>query len=401
MSNIPKLRFPEFTDAWEKCKLGKIAIKVTEKNKDGIFQETLTNSAEFGVISQRDFFDKDISNPENLNGYYIVKPNDFVYNPRISNLAPVGPIKRNQLNRIGIMSPLYFIFRVSSNIDLDFLDSFFSTNLWHLFMKLNGDSGARADRIAIKDKIFMEMPISFPTLSEQQKIGNLFKQLDRLITLHKRKWDDVILLKKALLQKMFPKNGSDFPEIRFPEFTDAWEKCKLGEIATINPKSTLPQTFNYVDLESVVGTEMRSYKIEKLYSAPSRAQRLAKYGDIFYQTVRPYQKNNYLFELDDENYVFSTGYAQIRSKIYPYFLFTLIQNDRFVNEVLDNCTGTSYPAINATDLKNITIFISNNPIEQQKIGNLFKQLDRLITLHKRQHEHYQLLKKALLQQMFI
>ncbi|WIM85685.1 restriction endonuclease subunit S [Gallibacterium anatis] len=163
----------------------------------------------------------------------------------------------------------------------------------------------------------------------------------------------------------------------------AWEKCKLGEIATINPKSTLPQTFNYVDLESVVGTEMRSYKIEKLYSAPSRAQRLAKYGDIFYQTVRPYQKNNYLFELDDENYVFSTGYAQIRSKIYPYFLFTLIQNDRFVNEVLDNCTGTSYPAINAIDLKNITIFISNNPTEQQKIGNLFKQLDRLITLHKR------------------
>ncbi|MEH8059259.1 restriction endonuclease subunit S [Gallibacterium anatis] len=221
-----------------------------------------------------------------------------------------------------------------------------------------------------------------PTVPEQQKIGNLFKQLDHLITLHKRKWDDVILLKKALLQKMFPKNGSDFPEIRFPEFTDAWEKCKLGEIATINPKSTLPQTFNYVDLESVVGTEMRSYKIEKLYSAPSRAQRLAKYGDIFYQTVRPYQKNNYLFELDDENYVFSTGYAQIRSKIYPYFLFTLIQNDRFVNEVLDNCTGTSYPAINATDLKNITIFISNNPIEQQKIGNLFKQLDRLITLHK-------------------
>ncbi|MFZ7224057.1 restriction endonuclease subunit S [Avibacterium avium] len=164
----------------------------------------------------------------------------------------------------------------------------------------------------------------------------------------------------------------------------AWEKCKLGEIATINPKSTLPQTFNYVDLESVVGTEMRSYKIEKLYSAPSRAQRLAKYGDIFYQTVRPYQKNNYLFELEDENYVFSTGYAQIRSKIYPYFLFTLIQNDRFVNEVLDNCTGTSYPAINATDLKNITIFISNNPAEQQKIGNLFKQLDRLITLHKRE-----------------
>lgn len=202
-SDFPEIRFPEFTDAWEKWELNKIAIKVTEKNKDGIFPETLTNSAEFGVISQRDFFDKDISNPENLNGYYIVKPNDFVYNPRISNLAPVGPIKRNQLNRIGIMSPLYFIFRVSSNIDLDFLDAFFSTNLWHLFMKLNGDSGARADRIAIKDKIFMEMSIPLPSYIEQQKIGNLFKQLDRLITLHKRQHEHYQLLKKALLQQMF------------------------------------------------------------------------------------------------------------------------------------------------------------------------------------------------------
>ncbi|MEH8095387.1 restriction endonuclease subunit S [Gallibacterium anatis] len=389
MSNIPKLRFPEFTDAWEKCKLGKIAIKVTEKNKDGIFQETLTNSAEFGVISQRDFFDKDISNPENLNGYYIVKPNDFVYNPRISNLAPVGPIKRNQLNRIGIMSPLYFIFRVSSNIDLDFLDSFFSTNLWHLFMKLNGDSGARADRIAIKDKIFMEMPISFPTLSEQQKIGNLFKQLDRLITLHKRKWDDVILLKKALLQKMFPKNGSDFPEIRFSEFTDAWEKCKLENFVEI--------TTGKLDANAMVNdgkydfytSGIKKFKINiPAFTGP--AITIAGNG----ATVGFMHLADGEFNAYQRTYVLTKFSNSIRE-----FLFYEI-GIKLPRKISAEARTGNIPYIVMDMLTNLDVFTPTVP-EQQKIGNLFKQLDHLITLHKRQHEHYQLLKKALLQQMFV
>ena len=380
MSNIPKLRFPEFTDAWEKCKLENF-VEITTGKLDA---NAMVNDGKY------DFYTSGIKKFK-INIPAFTGPAITI----AGNGATVGFMHLAD-GEFNAYQRTYVLTKFSNSIR-EFL-------FYEIGIKLPRKISAEA-RTGNIPYIVMDMltnlDVFTPTVPEQQKIGNLFKQLDRLITLHKRKWDDVILLKRALLQKMFPKNGSDFPEIRFPEFTDAWEKCKLGEIATINPKSTLPQTFNYVDLESVVGTEMRSYKIEKLYSAPSRAQRLAKYGDIFYQTVRPYQKNNYLFELDDENYVFSTGYAQIRSKIYPYFLFTLIQNDRFVNEVLDNCTGTSYPAINATDLKNITIFISNNPIEQQKIGNLFKQLDRLITLHKRQHEHYQLLKKALLQQMFV
>ncbi len=86
------------------------------------------------------------------------------------------------------------------------------------------------------------------------------------------------------------------PKLRFPGFTDAWEQRKLGEVAEINPKSELPSIFEYVDLESVVGTSLISYRTETRETAPSRAQRLAKMGDIFYQTVRPYQRNNYLFE---------------------------------------------------------------------------------------------------------
>lgn len=199
----PELRFPGFTDAWEQRKLSDISTKVTTKNVDVHYTETLTNSAEQGIISQVDFFDKEISNKDNINGYYIVENNDFIYNPRISTLAPVGPINRNKLNRTGIMSPLYTVFR-SSNIDLDFLEWYFQSSHWHRYMKLNGDSGARADRIAIKDSTFFDMPIKTPVnIKEQVLIGETLEKFNQYITLHQRKLEHLQLQKKALLQQMF------------------------------------------------------------------------------------------------------------------------------------------------------------------------------------------------------
>ncbi|HFU4146472.1 TPA: restriction endonuclease subunit S, partial [Streptococcus suis] len=134
-NDFPELRFPEFTDAWKQRKLGEVAEKVSQKNLDRQYVETFTNSAEFGIISQRDFFEKNISSLDNISGYYIVSPDDFVYNPRISNLAPVGPIKRNKLGRVGVMSPLYTIFRFS-DIHLDFVEKYFDTTIWHRYMEL-------------------------------------------------------------------------------------------------------------------------------------------------------------------------------------------------------------------------------------------------------------------------
>jgi type I restriction enzyme, S subunit len=201
-ADFPEIRFPGFTLAWEQRKLGEISEKVTEKNKNNIYSETLTNSAVFGIINQRDFFDKDISNEKNLFGYYVVRPDDFVYNPRISNHAPVGPIKRNKLGRTGVMSPLYYVFR-THNVDKTYLEKYFSSNHWQIFMKLNGDSGARSDRFAIKDSIFRDMPIPIPSIKEQTKIGNFFDQLDHLITIHQRKLNHLQEQKKSLLQQMF------------------------------------------------------------------------------------------------------------------------------------------------------------------------------------------------------
>lgn len=246
-----------------------------------------------------------------------------------------------------------------------------------------------------------QIKLWYPSVTEQRKISQYFSGLDNLITLHQRKLEKLQNLKKAMLEKMFPKNGAKVPEIRFKGFTNDWEQCKLGSIAIINPKSELPEQFKYIDLESVVGTSLLGYSVVERENAPSRAQRLAIEGDVFYQTVRPYQRNNYLYEETDRDYVFSTGYAQLRTSLDSYFLLTLLQNDNFVKIVLDNCTGTSYPAINSSALSKIPISTPKSIDETIKIGNTFRKLDNLITLHQCKLEKLQNLKKAMLEKMFI
>lgn len=190
------------------------------------------------------------------------------------------------------------------------------------------------------------------------------------------------------------------PEVRFKGYDQNWVVKKLEAIGVFNPYSNLPQVFEYVDLESVVGTELISSRKETIETAPSRAQRLASKGDVFYQAVRPYQKNNYLFDLPYDNYVFSTGYIQIRPIINSYYLLSFVQQNDFVRKVLENCTGTSYPAINTTGLKSIDVFISSEASEQTQIGNFFQNLDQSIALHEKKLTQTQNIKKAMLEKMF-
>jgi type I restriction enzyme S subunit len=196
---------------------------------------------------------------------------------------------------------------------------------------------------------------------------------------------DGLLLRVIVSRSGGLEKGSDEIRCSLNELQEStsWEQRKLGEMANFNPKEDLPKEFEYVDLESVVGTEMISHRHESKRTAPSRAQRLARHGDLFYQTVRPYQKNNYLFENTDNNYVFSTGYAQMRPYVDGRFLFGLVQSDRFVKVVLDNCTGTSYPAISSNDLADIEVRCPSKKKEQQAMGTFLSKLDKSITLHQR------------------
>ncbi|UTG72574.1 restriction endonuclease subunit S [Neisseria subflava] len=195
-------------------------------------------------------------------------------------------------------------------------------------------------------------------------------------------------------------NKQQEPRLRFQGFTGEWKTEGFESVGEFNPKAEIPQIFQYVDLESVVGTQLISYREEFKETAPSRAQRLAKNGDLFFQAVRPYQKNNYLFEKNNENFVFSTGYIQIRPQNDGYFLLTLVQKEEFVQEVLLRCTGTSYPAINTSSLQNIAILLPPTAEEQAHLGNFFRRLDSQIAESRTVLEKSRQLKKAMLAKMF-
>ncbi len=189
----------------------------------------------------------------------------------------------------------------------------------------------------------------------------------------------------------FP-NSRNLPKLRFSEFIEEWEVKELREVGEINPKnSTLPNSFIYIDLESVInGVLMKENQLFSV-NAPSRAQRILKKNDILFQMVRPYQKNNFFFHLDG-NYVASTGYAQIRTQQDSQYIFQYLHNQKFVDKVIDRCTGTSYPAINSTDLSKIPIFITSIQ-EQQKISSFLKLTDCRIATQKKIISHLETLMK--------
>ena len=391
-------------NAWEQRKLGEVSEKVKEKNSDNLYSSVLTNSAELGIIPQRDFFDKDIANEKSLNGYYIVKQDDFVYNPRISNHAPVGPIKRNRLNEVGVMSPLYYVFR-THNIENSYLATYFDATYWHKFMKLNGDSGARADRFAIKDSLFIEMPIPFPPLPEQTAIGSFFKELDQLITLQQRELELMKEGKKTLLSKMFPKDGENFPEIRFPSFTNAWEQRKLGEVLSernIQEVPTAQIPLVSFTVEQGVTPKTERYNREFLVREETKKYKYTKYNDIVYNPANlkfgAIARNKYGEAFFSPIYVtFEANY----SNVLPEFIEKILTSNDFIQKALKFQEGTVYErmAVKADDFLKLVIKLPSVP-EQAAIGSFFQELDQLITLQQRELEILKTMKSTLLKAMF-
>jgi len=395
----PKIRFKGFTKDWEQRKLGEVCSRV-QGNDGRMNLPTLTISAANGWMNQEDRFSGNIAGKEQKN-YTLLHKGELSYNHGNSKLAKYGTVFSLQSYKEALVPRVYHSFKVEEGSP-DFLEYYFATKLPDRELGKLISSGARMDGLLnIGYNEFMGIQMLFPSVEEQKQISNYFRNLDTLITLHQRKCEQTKKLKKYMLQKMFPRNGAKVPEIRFYGFTYDWEQRKLRECAEFNPKSELPDVFEYIDLESVVGTNILSHRTESKSSAPSRAQRLAQKGDVFYQTVRPYQKNNCIFEKNDNNWVFSTGYAQLRPVNDSYFLLTLLQNEDFVKLVLDRCTGTSYPAINSNDLADIDVNVPSDSKEQQQIGTYFKQLDHLITLHQRKCDELKKMKKYMLQNMFI
>tara|TARA_R110002033_G_scaffold66981_3_gene117970 strand:- start:17219 stop:18424 length:1206 start_codon:yes stop_codon:yes gene_type:complete len=200
-----KLRFKDengekFPD-WEEKRLGEIAERNSNKNKDNNVNFVLTNSATQGIVSQADYFDREIANQNNLEGYYIVEIDDFIYNPRISVHAPVGPIKRNKLQK-GVMSPLYSVFRFRDE-NLEYFEFYFETINWHRYLENVSNMGARHDRMNITNVDFFKMPIPFPCETERKVITDFLNNISFKIKLTEIELTQTQTFKKGLLQQLF------------------------------------------------------------------------------------------------------------------------------------------------------------------------------------------------------
>ena len=378
--DIPKIRFYSYQGSWTENRIADIVkisaggdvdkVKLKESGKYPVIANALTNKGIVGFYE-----DYKVKAP----AVTVTGRGDVGYAvARHENFTPIVRLLTLQ----------------SEKIDVDYLEN--QINSMRILNESTGVPQLTAPQLG-------NYKVYHPEIEEQSAIGTLFRTLDDLLSSYKDNLANYQSLKATMLSKMFPKAGQTVPEIRLNGFDGEWEVKKLKNVVQINPKSALPEKFKYIDLESVVGTRINKIREEYKETAPSRAQRLAEKGDIFYQTVRPYQKNNYLFKLDDVDYVFSSGYAQLRPKRTSCdsdFLLTLLQDNKFLSKVLDRCTGTSYPAINAKDLVEISIVIPKVE-EQQAIGSYFSNLDNLINSHQEKISQLETFKKKLLQDMFI
>ena len=335
-----------------------------------------------------------------MDGYYIVKTEDFVYNPRISTSAPVGPINRNKLGRTGVMSPLYTVFR-PHDIDTTYLEYFFKCGYWHSFMNFNGDSGARSDRFSIRDNVFFQMPIPIPDIDEQRKIGELLTCLDNLITLHQRKCVFLFGFFQAFISMIFTAS------------TFSWEQRKLGELVdrvvrkNTNNESTLPLTisaqYGLVDQITYFNNRVASRDVSNYY--------LVLNGEFAYNKST---SDGYPFgavkRLDlYEKGVLSTLYIVFAPKkeqqIDSDYLTVFFDTDRWHKGVAERAAegarNHGLLNISAEDFFDIDLSVPKDIVEQKQIGAFIRQLDNLITLHQRELEKLQNIKKSMLEKMFV
>lgn len=392
--NIPDLRFKEFGELWGLKSMGELGTFMgggtPSTNVDKYWVGTIP------WISSSDIFEDDLHN---------ININRFLNEDAISESATKIIPKNSVLliSRVGVGKLAINKFELCTSQDFanfiplkcdSYFIGYFILNKKKLL--LNFSQGTSIKGFTTSD--IKSLKIHIPTLPEQQKIASFLSSIDEKIQQLTRKKELLEQYKKGVMQQIFSgklrfksENGKAFPE---------WEEKRLGDVCTINPSSNqLPEAFIYIDLESVEkGVLLKENRIQRS-EAPSRAQRKLLPNDILYQTVRPYQMNNLLFDRQG-NYVASTGYALIRTKENPRFVFQLLHTDTFVNEVIERCTGTSFPAINSKDLGRINVGIPCKE-EQQKIANYLSAMDTKIESVANQITQTQTFKKGLLQGMFV
>ena len=399
---MPKLRFPEFLTAegWQVAPLSQLATRTKKKNRDQTITRVLTNSAEFGVVDQRDFFDKDIATQGNLESYFVVDLGSYVYNPRISATAPVGPISKNKVGT-GVMSPLYTVFKFENDSN-EFYEHYFKTTGWHTYMRQASSTGARHDRMAISSDDFMAMPLPVSSPAEQQKIADCLSSLDELIAAQARKVDALKTHKKGLMQQLFPREGETQPRLRFPDFRDMeeWEKNALGKLVEIRSGSSPSEhelhtdgKYPFVKVEDL--NNCKKYQSEARGYSNETGGLVPRNSVIFPKRGAAIALNK--LRLTDRELLMDTNMMALTPSdvCYADFLFHYLSQIG-LDSIADNST---IPQINNKHIIPFCVLIPV-PQEQQRISDCLNSLDALITTAAQELETLKTYKKGLMQQLF-
>ena len=328
-----------------------------------------------------------------LSNYKRVEKGDFIIHLRSFE----GGLE--MAHETGIVSPAYTILRCSKPHSSLFYEAYFHTDEFINHVLSKAVEGIRDGR-QISYEAFKWLGIPYCANAEQEKISALFEAINRRIEKQEQIVNALKKYKRGLQNRFFFKRSHLSPKA---SEIDSHDVEPLGSVVHINPKTgSIPEAFIYIDLECVESGVLNSKKLISRNSAPSRAQRLLEEGDLLYQMVRPYQKNNYYFRKAFEYpTVASTGYAQIRcSKVDTQFIYEQLSSDYFAREAMLRSTGTGYPAINADDLAEIPIWVPPL-VQQEKIGAALSFLGEKIEVHQKLLSALCSVKSSLLQQLFI
>ena len=392
----PKIRFKGFDNDWEQRKFGELLKEVRDKTtvED---EDTLLSCAIDGMFLNSELFSH-FRGSSNI-GYLKVKKNDLILSAQNLHL---GNCNVNLRFEHGIISPAYKVYEL---IECDplFIQAWVKQDKTKDFFLKASTEGASVCRKNIVWGELYKQELPIPDMEEQKLIGNYFNKLDNLITLHQRKCEETKKLKKYMLQKMFPQNGSKVPEIRFKGFTDDWEQRKLGEIIieykeTVDSDCTLPI--------------LTSSKTEGVILQEEHFGRKQQH-DITGYNILPRNYCTYRNRSDGVDFTFNINKCcdkGIISKFYPvfsgnnsdvFFLSLVLNNsEEVVHEIAYTCTGTGQKVLSFLDLKKMKVRVPSFD-EQKKIAAYFDDLDHLITLHQNKCEELKKIKKYMLQNMFV
>ena len=410
-AKVPAIRFAGFTDPWEQRKLGDYVVVSTAKNADGRFnkEDVLSVSGEYGIVNQIAFQGRSFAGSSVLN-YGIVNTGDIVYTKSPLNSNPYGIIKVNK-GIPGIVSTLYAVYRPQDNVHTNFIQVYFEQHeRMNNYMHPLVNKGAKND-MKVTAENALKGVVTFPSREEQVIISEFFDRLDSLITLHQRKYDKLVVFKKSMLEKMFPKDGESVPEIRFAGFTDPWEQRKLGDVASsfdygLNAAATEYDGQNkylrITDIDDETHEFSKSDLTTPLADLAMSADYLLKEGDLLFARTGASVGKTYLYRQFD-GMVYFAGFlirARIGEGADPEFAYQATLTDAYKKYVAITSQRSGQPGVNAQEYADYQLMLPSKT-EQQQIGMTLRSLDDLITLHQRKLELLRNIKKSLLDKMFV